>query len=169
MPIATLNRSKALEYAHEYWNSFNPLFHHYSNDCTNFISQCWNAGGIPMTPEWHGGVAYIESHPGFIANTPSWVDMDAFCDYMTNSSSLSLDPIAIIKWSSTEVQPGDIIQFWSANESKWSHSGIISSINSPYGITYSCHSDPHWQRPLSDVYPTLYSEVRFICPVYSTI
>lgn len=80
------SRLKALAYLDRYWNSKNPSYHYYdNNDCTNFISQCWYAAGIPMTLGWHGGKEYIENHPG-TANTNSWVDTDAFFEYMTHDT-----------------------------------------------------------------------------------
>jgi hypothetical protein len=43
------NRLKAVQYAERWWNSYNPAFKKIEeNDCTNFISQCLNAGGAPM-------------------------------------------------------------------------------------------------------------------------
>ncbi|OKY52247.1 amidase domain-containing protein [Megasphaera cerevisiae] len=35
----SFNRSKAIEYARQYWNDYNPNFESYANDCTNFVSQ----------------------------------------------------------------------------------------------------------------------------------
>lgn len=42
------NRAKAVAYAEAYWNTRNPAFPRFTDDCTNFISQCLYAGGIPM-------------------------------------------------------------------------------------------------------------------------
>ena len=42
------NRQKAVNYAMKWWNSRNRKFYSYSQDCTNFVSQCLYAGGIPM-------------------------------------------------------------------------------------------------------------------------
>lgn len=41
-------RMKAVQYAERWWNEFNPRYHKFTDDCTNFISQCLHAGGIPM-------------------------------------------------------------------------------------------------------------------------
>mgnify|MGYP001643106005 CR=1 FL=1 len=41
----------------------------------------------------------------------------------------------------------------------------ITNLDTPYGITYAGHTDDHFQRPLSDVYPDSYTEVRFLCPI----
>ncbi|MFL6556136.1 MAG: amidase domain-containing protein, partial [Bacillus sp. (in: firmicutes)] len=34
------NRLKAVQYAERWWNSYNPAYKKFENDCTNFISQC---------------------------------------------------------------------------------------------------------------------------------
>lgn len=43
---AAYDGDKAVEYADKYWNSNNGSYPSYSNDCTNFASQCVLAGGI---------------------------------------------------------------------------------------------------------------------------
>ncbi|WP_371919047.1 amidase domain-containing protein, partial [Pseudomonas sp. 2822-15] len=40
---------EAVRYAERWWNSFNPEYKQFDNNCTNFISQCLHVGGIPMT------------------------------------------------------------------------------------------------------------------------
>lgn len=42
------NPQQAVQYAERYWNGHNPAFLHFNDDCTNFISQCLWAGGMPM-------------------------------------------------------------------------------------------------------------------------
>ncbi|MGJ7910142.1 amidase domain-containing protein [Neobacillus sp. LXY-1] len=42
------NRLRAVQYAERWWNSYNPAYKKFENDCTNFISQCLRAGGAPM-------------------------------------------------------------------------------------------------------------------------
>lgn len=42
------DRRKAVQYAERWWNAFNPQYPKFADDCTNFISQCLQAGGIPM-------------------------------------------------------------------------------------------------------------------------
>ncbi|MBX4322004.1 amidase domain-containing protein, partial [Mycobacterium tuberculosis] len=43
------DRLNAVKYAETWWNSYNPRYTKFTNDCTNFISQCLRAGGAPMT------------------------------------------------------------------------------------------------------------------------
>ena len=78
----SFNRSKAIEYARQYWNDYNPNFESYANDCTNFVSQCWHeGGGIDMSPlVWTGGSTTI-------VTTDAWVNVDAFAKYMTELSA----------------------------------------------------------------------------------
>ncbi len=42
------NRLKAVQYAERWWNTYNPAYKNFENDCTNFISQCLHQGGAPM-------------------------------------------------------------------------------------------------------------------------
>ncbi|WP_018664123.1 amidase domain-containing protein [Heyndrickxia acidiproducens] len=44
----TYDRLKAVQYAERWWNSFNPAYKSFTDDCTNYISQCLHAGGAPM-------------------------------------------------------------------------------------------------------------------------
>lgn len=157
----SFNRSKAVEYVKKYWKIYNPNFQKYPNDCTNFVSQCWNYAGIPMTLEWHGADSPSDLHPSFggIINTDAWTKVPDFYDYMVDNG------IATVKWSSTEVNIGDVIQFWNPGDQAWTHAGIITNLNTPYGITYGGHTEDHFQKPLRDVYPHAYTEVRFLCPI----
>lgn len=42
------DRWKAVQYAERYWKDYNPEYKAFADDCTNFISQCLHAGGVPM-------------------------------------------------------------------------------------------------------------------------
>lgn len=44
------NREKAVAYAHRWAYGFNPAYGNFTDmggDCTNFLSQCLHAGGLP--------------------------------------------------------------------------------------------------------------------------
>ena len=47
-PAFRYDRLKAVQYAERWWNEFNPSYPEFNDDCTNFISQCLHAGGVPM-------------------------------------------------------------------------------------------------------------------------
>ncbi|PNB67364.1 hypothetical protein C1X64_31150, partial [Pseudomonas sp. GW456-E7] len=42
------DRLGAVQYAEKFWNKRNPAYKNFSDNCTNFISQCLHAGGAPM-------------------------------------------------------------------------------------------------------------------------
>jgi len=42
------NRQEVAQYADKWWNSANPAYLKFEDDCTNFASQCLFAGGAPM-------------------------------------------------------------------------------------------------------------------------
>ncbi|THE10694.1 hypothetical protein E1I69_17735 [Bacillus timonensis] len=42
------NRLAAVQYAERWWNDYNPKYKKFTDNCTNFISQCLHAGGAPM-------------------------------------------------------------------------------------------------------------------------
>lgn len=44
--IAGYSPTKAKEYAHKWADSYNSAYNKYSKDCTNFVSQCLEAGGL---------------------------------------------------------------------------------------------------------------------------
>ncbi|WP_255298524.1 amidase domain-containing protein [Brevibacillus dissolubilis] len=47
--LSGYNRARGVAYAEQYWNSYNSAYPKFEVDCTNFVSQCLHAGGIPMT------------------------------------------------------------------------------------------------------------------------
>lgn len=72
------NRTEAVEYALRHGKRPNPRYHYFpiygqiGGDCTNFVSQCLHAGGIPKVrnshaPWWyedqyHWSIAWVHAH-----------------------------------------------------------------------------------------------------------
>ncbi len=48
MTSMVYNRQRAVAFANRYWNSHHPGYLLFEDDCTNFVSQCLYAGGMPM-------------------------------------------------------------------------------------------------------------------------
>jgi hypothetical protein len=102
-PSGLYSIDKALQYAAKWWNKINPMFPQYiednglpSNDCANFISQCLNAGGWLMTPNWH----YLTLHNYYyylfacepftkIKISHSWGNADGLKEYLKDNRKLS--------------------------------------------------------------------------------
>ena len=50
---------KAVDYADKYWSNYNDFYPNYNSiggDCANFVSQCLQAGGLPMNGSWYHAV-----------------------------------------------------------------------------------------------------------------
>lgn len=139
----------AVNYALKWAYSFNPKYHNYDKeggDCTNFVSQCVNWGGIPTA-----GSAWS-------SNTTSWINVKAFYNYMRSSGYTSGGD------SSSGSRLGDVIQLYHKKwvGSDWSHTVIITGRDGS-GWLYSAHSDPRKNYPIANVYPTSsYTNIRYI-------
>lgn len=70
--------TKAVKYARQYALGWNTVYPKYSADCTNFVSQCLRAGGIPMV-----GTKTVK---GTYSTTTDW-----FCQYTTYNPDSKLD------------------------------------------------------------------------------
>ncbi len=144
----TFNRQAAVEYAHRHAYAPNPLYPYKwvkeGEDCTSFVSQCWNWAGIPKTLEWYCDIENPD-------NTPScWSAAPDFEYYMVTRGYCYLLPINRFF---IDADLGDVIQFY--NGVYWHHSGIITKITSGStgkDLYYSAHSNPRLDRPLSEVY-----------------
>lgn len=154
---ATLTRAVAIDYALRYADEGNDEFWQFDNDCTNFVSQCWNKGGIPETAGW-----YWQNHLDY---SHSWTVVDDFADYMVNiSRNYTSDRISVAVFKDlSEAQPGDIIQFKNYDD-VWHHSAIITNISNGE-IYYAQHTENAKNKELSKVYPSKEKEVRIISPI----
>lgn len=87
----------AQEYADRFVTSYNILYKSYMSDCTNFVSQCLDAGGLCQTDHWwyKKGIIGIL----FDTNSHSWSVANDLKDYMKND--LSAERIAG-KWKKKE-------------------------------------------------------------------
>lgn len=108
---ASFNRNAAVNYAHTWWDNFNPAYIEFSEDCTNFVSQCWNEAGIPMNSYWYN---YVDSN----SYTYSWSLVNNFHSYMINNGWC-------YSGAESQAQLGDVIQLYNSNENDWSHSMIV--------------------------------------------
>lgn len=116
------NARKAVEYAHQYWNSPNPAYPHFTDDCTNFISQCLHAGGIPM-------LFSKEKTKGWWIRTGKGSEW-SFSWSVAHSLYLLLksggEPIrAVAKSSPEELIPGDVICYDFNGDGRFQHNTIV--------------------------------------------
>lgn len=137
-------------YARKHALSYNKQYKDFSNsggDCTNFVSQCIHAGGIPLSLSWR-------------PYSTSWIRVNEVYYYLLRKG-LGKDLPSII-----DSTPGSIIQFFSSTKGFYSHSGIITEILSENDCLYCCHSYDKLDYPLSEIYPLIYSKIRILNIIY---
>lgn len=125
-PKGIYNRDKAVEYAKKYalapntkeWKNYES----YGGDCTNFVSQCLFAGGIPfdhqgkyVTQKWYWYSDYYR--------TPSFTSADALKTYMLNKEKFGL--VATLG-DLHAMRIGDLVQL--GDLKKTTHSMIIVGV-----------------------------------------
>lgn len=144
-------RSLAVTYAHAYWSQRNTYYPYWDgNDCTNFVSQCWERAGVPVTSSWYANSKFDY--------TTSWTVVDDFKTYMINNGWCYLSS------NSSNVQLADVIQLYNSSKKTWSHSVITTYIDKSDNLYYTAHSTSRYDYGLYNVYPSsTYSNVRYLC------
>lgn len=112
------DRTQAVQYAALWWASFNPLFRAFPDDCTNFISQCLLAGGMPMEVTgrrdrgwWYLGPNEQWSFSWAVAHSLRW--------YLDGSGRGERREAA------RQLELGDIISYDWDGDGTWQHNTIV--------------------------------------------
>jgi hypothetical protein len=141
---------KAVSYARKHALYYNKKYDDFSNsggDCTNFVSQCVHAGGLPLSLTWR---------PYYTA----WIRVNELYYYILRKG-LGEDSSSIM-----DSKRGSIIQFFSNTKGFYSHSGIITEIISDEDCLYCCHTYDKLDYPLSEIYPSIYTKIRILNIIY---
>lgn len=152
------DRFSAVEYAHLWAYSRNPVFYDYEllgGDCTSFVSQCIYAGSGVMNYHKTNGWYYLDGNQ----KSPSWSGVSFFYDFMTRNEE-SIGPYGRA-CTFYEVQAGDVIQL-SFDGETYSHNLIVVSAGWPYlplTTLVAAHSEDADDRPLATY---AYKKVRFL-------
>lgn len=124
----------AASYARTYAESPNPAYHYYDgDDCTNFVSQCVYAGGIPTNP----GV--------WMPGQYDWNTVLGFYSYMTNYGYATG-----ATWTNG-ARLGDVVQWYNPAREEWSHSLILTGSTDDDWL-YCSHSNNRTDYPLYATY-----------------
>ncbi len=120
-PEFQYNRLKAVQYAERWWNEFNPNYPEFNDDCTNYISQCLYAGGVPMwgQPERTRGW-WIE---GKVNWSYSWTVAHAFM-LMLKGANWTVEV-----GSPRELEIGDIICYDFEGDGRFNHNTIVTGMD----------------------------------------
>lgn len=116
------NPGKAVAYAEQYWNTPNPAYPHFTDDCTNFISQCLYAGGIPMLfSKERGRGWWIRTGKGEDWSY-SWTVAHALYLLLKSGGA----PMrAVSRSSPDQLEPGDIICYDFDGDGRFQHNTIV--------------------------------------------
>ncbi|MGL4345593.1 MAG: amidase domain-containing protein [Cellulosilyticaceae bacterium] len=131
------NAAAAIGYAYRYAKNPNPKWHNYEQyggNCTNFISQCLFAGGMPFdtvgkseASKWYW---YSDQE-----RTPSWTAATAFKNYLL-ASQKDGQGIQMRLGSKEELRLGDVVQLGDLKETRHSMLvvGFIRSDEPPHQV-----------------------------------
>jgi Putative amidase domain len=114
------DRLKAVQYAEKWWNSYNPKYHQFEVDCTNYISQCVHEGGAPMRgyPNRNKGWWMQNNNWSY-----SWAVANAFPRYLeTSTAGLRAKRVD----SAMELKLGDVICYDFEGDGKYNHTTIVT-------------------------------------------
>ena len=152
--------NQAVKYALKWANSRNKKYKKHRNDCTNFVSQCVNAGGKKMnkpkcwpldknildtTKFWA-----VKSFRAIVTTwkeTSSWIGVNDFYTYWKKHNA-SLQFCSSIKELQKKAKKGDIVQLH--NSKKWHHSIIITA-GKKGNWKYSAHSKQRRNEPVKNI------------------
>lgn len=114
------NRMEAVRYAELWWNNYNPMYRHFTDDCTNFISQCLFAGGIPMEISrnrskgwWYTG--------GYEEWSYSWTIANSLKLYLQHGVHIRTER----RENPEQLSIGDIICYDFDGDGHWQHNTIV--------------------------------------------
>ncbi|WP_261130258.1 amidase domain-containing protein [Bacillus sp. Marseille-Q3570] len=119
MPRYQYNRLEAVKYAERWWNSHNPAYKLFENDCTNFISQCLHAGGAPMR-------GYPNRSKGWWFRNNNWSYSWTVANTLRWHLSGSKQGLRGQELPSPEyLVPGDVICYDFNGDGRWQHNTIV--------------------------------------------
>jgi hypothetical protein len=114
------NRLKAVQYAERWWNSYNPAYKKFENDCTNFISQCLHIGGAPMRGYPNRGAGWWLQKNNW---SYSWAVANSLKLYLANSKSgLRAREVS----SPNQLLLGDVICYDFEGDGRFNHNTIVT-------------------------------------------
>ena len=131
------DRNWAVAYARKWYNGRNPVWGNYSQsnsggggDCTNFVSQVLNAGGIPEDKAGSAQWYWDNDKPPSVSasRSASWTGVNELYTYIkTNTSGNGWNgPQGNVYATRTDMQIGDVIQIDFDKNGSWNHSVVVT-------------------------------------------
>ncbi|MBD1373053.1 amidase domain-containing protein [Hazenella sp. IB182357] len=125
---ATYDRTKAVQYANKYWNSANPAFRQFDDDCTNYVSQCIHAGDLPMVYSSSKSKGWWYRRRGGLADTWSfsWAVAHSLFNYLKAGGPTG-NTIEVS--SPQQLRAGDVICYDWEGDGRWNHNAIVTGFD----------------------------------------
>ncbi|MCA1061823.1 amidase domain-containing protein [Rossellomorea sp. AcN35-11] len=118
------DRLSAVQYAERWWNSYNPAYKKFENDCTNYISQCLHAGDAPMRGYPSKGQGWWMRNQSW---SYSWTVANSMRWYIPNSTvGLRGRQVQDAK----ELKLGDVICYDFEGDGRFDHTTIVTGKDS---------------------------------------
>ncbi len=146
------DRLKAVQYAERWWNDYNPAFRKFTDDCTNYISQCLYAGGAPMRgyPNRSQGWWYRGDNWSY-----SWAVAHSLRWYLgTSKTGLRAREVA----DPRELQLGDVICYDFEGDGRFNHNTIVTAKDANGMPLVNAHTSNSRMRYWSYEDSTAYTE-----------
>ncbi|WP_124726831.1 amidase domain-containing protein [Staphylospora marina] len=129
---------KAVRYADRWWNKRNPAYPAFTDDCTNFISQCLHEGGLPMTRGWwcrRRGKRFTWSF--------SWAVAHSFYLLLNGGG-----PTGNVRKAASafDLRPGDVICYDFEGDGRWNHNVIVTAIDADGAPLVNAHTNDSFRR-----------------------
>lgn len=113
------DRRAAVQYAERWWNSYNPKYKKFKDNCTNYISQCVHAGGVPMTGFGNRNKGWWYSGSSW---SYSWTVANAFRWYLSGAKQgIKAQEVP----SASNLVIGDLICYDFEGDGRWNHNTIV--------------------------------------------
>jgi hypothetical protein len=121
------NRLKAVQYAETWWNTYNPAYIKFENNCTNYISQCLSAGGAPMRGFPNKGTGWWLQNKNW---SYSWAVAHSLRLFLANSKSgLRAREVS----SPDQLLLGDVICYDFEGDGRFNHNTMVTGKDA-YGM-----------------------------------
>ena len=131
------NRTAVVNYIRDWWHARNPKFVNCGKnyDCTNFVSQCLHAGGLPMYYHW---MCVKNRNSSTFRYTRTWTTAESLFDhvltYLSTVTVYSATKYSQVEKNISKIESGDLLFFYKYSDQKITHAAIISKIQN--GIVY---------------------------------
>lgn len=121
----------------------NPQYRRHDKDCTNFVSQCLVAAGLPEDKNWNRGPKVDDRyHPPETSAYNTFTGVEKLQKYLKNNGYE-----VYVDWSFVYPSAGDVVQFDWTGDGKFDHSVLCIGEDSDGILKYAAHSTNRFNYP----------------------